>query len=57
MTANHVTCKKDDTMKDVINIMEYNQIRRIIVVDDKNNVIGILAQADIAVRSGESAGK
>lgn len=57
MTASPITCKEEDSLDYVINVMEDNQIRRIIVVDDSNSVIGIVAQADIVTKGGESSGK
>jgi CBS-domain-containing membrane protein len=33
--------------------MEKHQIRRIPIVDDNNQIIGIIAQADIATRARE----
>ena len=32
--------------------MEKNQIRRILVVNDKSECVGIVAQADIALKAG-----
>jgi CBS domain-containing protein len=50
MTPNPVTCFPDDDLDDVIDSMEQNQIRRIPVVDHNNQLVGIIAQADIATR-------
>jgi len=33
--------------------MEKHQVRRILVVDGKNQIVGIIAQADIAIRAHE----
>lgn len=53
MTSDPVTCKADDSVDAAVNLMDESQIRRIVVVDDNNKVIGIIAQADLAVRSDE----
>jgi predicted transcriptional regulator len=33
--------------------MEKNQIRRILVVDKKGSCVGVVAQADVALKAGE----
>jgi CBS domain-containing protein len=53
MTADPVSCKPEDSLETIINLMEENQIRRIVVTDDDNRVIGMISQGDIAVRSKE----
>lgn len=50
MTAQVVTCHPDDDGNDVMNLMAQHQIRRVPVVDENNQVVGIVAQADVAVR-------
>ncbi|OGH98352.1 MAG: hypothetical protein A2287_05665 [Candidatus Melainabacteria bacterium RIFOXYA12_FULL_32_12] len=53
MTSKPITCGLDDSVEAAMNLMEDNQIRRIIIVNDDNRVMGIIAQADLAVRSDE----
>jgi CBS domain-containing protein len=53
MTRNPVTCHADDDLQTAIDAMEKHQVRRIPIVDDNNQIIGIIAQADIATRVGE----
>lgn len=53
MTSNPVTCGPDDSVETAMNLMEDNQIRRIVIVNENNKVVGIIAQADLAVRSDE----
>jgi CBS domain-containing protein len=53
MTRNPVTCHADDDLQTAIVSMEKHQVRRIPVVDDKNQIIGIISQADIAIRAHE----
>jgi len=40
-------------LQKAIDAMEKHQVRRIPVVDDKNQIVGIIAQADIAIRVHE----
>ncbi|MDD3013324.1 MAG: CBS domain-containing protein [Candidatus Gastranaerophilales bacterium] len=53
MTTDPVTCHLGDSVESAIKLMEENQIRRLIIVNDNNQVTGIIAQADLAVRSQE----
>ncbi|HEX8844714.1 MAG TPA: CBS domain-containing protein [Pyrinomonadaceae bacterium] len=53
MTTGVVACRADDDLQKAINAMEENQVRRIPVVDDNGQIIGIIAQADIATRVNE----
>lgn len=48
MTENVITCTEDQDLKDAANLMEENQIRRLVVVGADKRPCGILAQADIA---------
>lgn len=50
MTHEVVTCRADDDLQTALNAMAEHQLRRIPVVDDKNNIVGIIAQADVATR-------
>jgi len=50
MTANVVTCKADDDLQKALDAMAANQLRRIPVVDSENQLVGIIAQADVATR-------
>lgn len=49
MTRNVVTCKAEDDLQTVVDAMSKHQLRRIPVVDDDNKVLGIIAQADVAI--------
>ena len=53
MTRNPVTCHAEDDLQKAIDAMEKHQVRRIPVVDDNNQIVGIIAQADIAIRAHE----
>ena len=47
MSADVRTVKPDDNVKDVMEVMKSQQVRRVPVVED-NRLVGIVAQADIA---------
>lgn len=51
MTDEVVTVDQDATIEHCCKVLEHNQIRRAVVVDDRRRVIGIVAQADLARRS------
>lgn len=53
MTENPVSVDPDDDISEVVTVMEDYQVRRVPVVDTSKSVIGIIAQADIALRSGD----
>jgi CBS domain-containing protein len=53
MSRDPVTCHADDDLQKAIDAMERNQVRRIPVVDDNDRIIGIIAQADVAIRAHE----
>lgn len=42
----------DDEAQQVLHLMEEAQVRRIPVVDDDNRLLGIIAQADVAMKYG-----
>jgi len=52
MSEGLVTCRDNDDVQSVLALMEDNQLRRIPVVDKKDNLVGIIAQADVATRLG-----
>ena len=49
MTRNVVTCSAEDDLQKVVDAMSKYQLRRIPVVDDDNKILGIIAQADVAI--------
>jgi CBS domain-containing protein len=53
MSRNPVTCRADDAMQNVMDRMSQHQVRRIPVVDGKGRVIGIVSQADLAIRADQ----
>lgn len=48
MTENPVTCRSDEDIRDAMQAMSRQQVRRIPVVDDGGRLSGIIAQADVA---------
>lgn len=50
MTRSPVTCRAEDNVQTALHAMEANQVRRIPVVGENGRLVGIIAQADIAIR-------
>lgn len=50
MSTNATTCPPDADVEDVMMMMGKEQVRRIPVVDERSNLVGIISQADIAIR-------
>ncbi len=51
MTRNPVTCRENDDVQKALDAMTEHQVRRILVVDNSDRLIGIIAQADVATRT------
>ena len=49
MTPNPVICHPAEDLETTLEVMASHQIRRIPVVDDLGQVVGIIAQADVAI--------
>ena len=54
MTMDPVTVREDASFEEACEAMEEAQIRRILVVDKNGACCGIVAQADVALKAGES---
>ena len=54
MTRKVVSCRADDDVEKAIDSMSKNQLRRIIVVNEENKILGIISQADVATRVNKS---
>jgi len=54
MTHNPVVCNAGDDVEAVLGAMGEHRVRRVPVVDDKGRIVGIVAQADVAMRIGEA---
>jgi CBS domain-containing protein len=50
MTLNPVTCREGENVENCERLMQEHQIRRMPIVDAENHVIGIVAQADLALK-------
>jgi len=53
MTNSVATVSPGMSLEVAANVMEQNQVRRVPVVDDNGNIIGIVSQADIALNAPE----
>lgn len=53
MTRKVISCRADDDMQLAIDSMSKHQLRRILVVDQVNKILGIISQADIATRANQ----
>lgn len=49
MSASVRSVRPDDDVKDVMDVMKREQIRRVVVVED-DRLVGVIAQADLATR-------
>ena len=54
MTKEIYSVKEDDSVESVFKVMSDRQVRRVPVVDKNNQLVGIVAQADIATESSDS---
>lgn len=50
MTRKVVTCRADDNLQRSLDAMSEHQLRRIVIIDHANKVLGIISQADVATR-------
>lgn len=51
LSKNPVTCHIEDDLEKCLEAMERYQVRRLPVVDDHGHCIGIISQADLALRA------
>ncbi|MCE5186058.1 MAG: CBS domain-containing protein [Planctomycetaceae bacterium] len=51
MTSDVLGCSFDDDVETVAQIMEDNQVRRLVVLNDQQLVVGIVSLGDLAVKS------
>jgi CBS domain-containing protein len=54
-TREIVTVGPDDDLSEALKLMATNQVRRLPVVDDENRLVGVVAQADVALEAKEKA--
>ena len=57
MTDETFACHVDDVVENCMRTMSRHQVRRLPVVDDRNRVVGIISQADIAQHAAENHGR
>src|SRR5262249_17246328 len=50
MTLNPVTCREGENLENCERLMQEHQIRRIPIIDAEDRVIGIVSQADLALK-------
>lgn len=53
MTRSATKVAPDDDINEVMQRMQRDQIRRVAVVEDGDRLVGIIAQADLAVKTGD----
>jgi CBS domain-containing protein len=53
MSSGVRTCNEDDDLKDVMEVMAHEQVRRIPIVDDRGELVGIVSQADIVLEGDD----
>lgn len=52
MTPGVIFCFEDQDIADAANLMEENQVRRLVVLNRDKRMVGILSLGDLAVRNG-----
>lgn len=57
MTRDAFACHVDDTVEDCMRAMSDHQVRRIPIVDDRDRVVGIISQGDLARCAGDYSGR
>ena len=53
MSHNPVTCRPEEAVQHAMDRMSQHQVRRIPVVDGKARIVGIISQADLALRTDQ----
>jgi len=48
MTTDLETCNKNDSVRDIVSVMQREQVRRVPITDREGRLVGIVAQADVA---------
>ena len=52
MSPDIVSCSPEADVSEAVELMSEHQIRRLMIVDEKQQLVGIVAQADIATEPG-----
>ena len=53
MTKEPFACRPEDDLQNALDAMQSHQVRRIPIVDATGQLVGIIAQADVAIRCDE----
>lgn len=53
MTEGVKTCGPDDDVNDVMQVMANEQVRRVPIVDERGDVVGIVSQADVVLEADD----
>jgi CBS domain-containing protein len=51
MSESVAYCFEDDELKEAVDIMKQNRVRRLPVLDQKEHLVGILSASDVALRA------
>jgi len=51
MTPNALTAREGDDLEKVMGLMAREQVRRVPIVDDRGDLVGIVAQADVMLEA------
>jgi CBS domain-containing protein len=51
MSENVKTCRSDTALKDVMETMGREQVRRIPIVDERGSLVGMVSQADVVLEA------
>ena len=51
MSTNVRTCREDDSVDAVMDVMGQEQVRRVPIVDERGSLVGIVAQADVVIQA------
>ncbi len=51
MTIDLVTCFEDQPVESALEVMNMHQVRRLIVIDQNQHVVGVVSLADLAARA------
>jgi CBS domain-containing protein len=57
MTGETFKCHVDDSIEDCLDLCSRHQIRRVPVVDDRDHVVGMISQSDMALLAGSRPGR
>lgn len=55
MSTNLVTCMPEDPLEDIFREMEGRQVKRVVVVNEQHECVGIISEADVAQRANDPA--